>query len=541
MMDRRKFFGIAAGAGAGLALSPQLLRALELQQSGKLMQRAIPSSGEMLPVVSFAPRPTVKVSGPGDPKAAQTDVPAAKEVLKTLVDNGGKVVDVLHGGPIGENAARTAARELGIQDKLFWTTPLGVSFPVLPGYNGPQLKVTPAMVRAAMEEKLAALKVSKIDLVMLGSGVDIATHVAVLQEMKKEGKVRYIGVHHLAFPPSAPMPTFGPLESIMRNEPIDFVGTDYSVGDRRAEEKILPLAMERKIAFMAYFPFDRARFFNRATAVPLPEWAAEFDAKTWAQFSLKFVLSHPGVVVARTGTTQAAHMLENIGGGIGRLPNEAMRKRMAEFVDALPPTPVPAPQTIQMQPPANQAPSVVLAAAILDRYVGEYKYAAAGQSVNIRRDGDRLLMKVFGPAPESLLVPRTETGFSVNWPGGGNIEFKVDGQGKVTGALAEWGANRIPLEPVATLVVPPAVLDRYVGQWKMASGTVLAFRREGTTLFVKPPGTQPEVTLIARSETRFQDPRGPHFEFQVDASAAVTGLVLEQGNPVQRIPLTRVP
>jgi aryl-alcohol dehydrogenase-like predicted oxidoreductase len=540
MIDRRKFFELAAGAGAGLALSPQLLRALELQQSGKLMQRAIPSSGEMLPVISFGPRPTVRVSGPGETQPAPTDVPAAKAVLKAFLDNGGKVVDVLHGGPIGENAARTAARELGIQDKFFWTTPLSVNFPVLPGYNGPPLKVTAAMVRAAMEEKLAAFKVPRIDLVMLGSGVDIATHVTVLQEMKKEGKVRYIGVHHLAFPPGAPMPAFGPLESIMRNEPIDFVATDYSVGDRRVEEKILPLALERKIAFMAYFTFDRARFFNRAGAVPLPEWAAELDAKTWAQFSLKYVLSHPAVIVARTGTTQVPHMLENIGGGIGRLPNEAMRKRMAELVDSLPPTPVPAPQTIQMQPPANQAPSVVVAAAILDRYVGEYKYAAAGQSVNVRRDGDRLFIKVFGPAPESLLVPRTETSFTANWPGGGNIEFQVDGQGKVTGALAEWGPNRIPLEPVAKLAVPAAVLDRYVSQWKLASGTVVAFRREGSTLFVK-PGAGQEVALIARSETRFQDPRGPAFEFQVDGAGAVTGLILEQGNPVQRIPLTRIP
>ncbi len=334
MINRRDFLGITAAAGATLAITPELLRALQ-QQGGKLLQRAIPSTGELLPVISFAPRPTVRVSGPGETKPAPTDVPAAREVLKTFSDNGGKVVDVLHGGPIGENAARTAARELGIQDRFFWTTPLGVSFPVLPGYNGPSLKVTPAMVRGAMEEKLAAFKVPRIDLVMLGSSVDIPTHVAVLQEMKKEGKVRYIGVHHLAFPPGAPMPTFGPLESIMRNEPIDFVATDYSVGDRRAEETILPLALERRIAFMAYFTFDRARFFNRATSVPLPEWAAEFDAKTWAQFCLKYVLSHPAVIVARTGTTQAAHMLDNLGGGMGRLPNEAMRKRMAELVAAL--------------------------------------------------------------------------------------------------------------------------------------------------------------------------------------------------------------
>src|SRR4051794_29242207 len=109
MITRREFCGITLGAGASLVLTPELLRAFQ-QQGGKLIQRAIPSSGEKLPVISFGPRPT--------------DGTAIKEVLKTFLDNGGKVVDVLHGGPAGEKAARTAASELGIQNKLFWTTPL---------------------------------------------------------------------------------------------------------------------------------------------------------------------------------------------------------------------------------------------------------------------------------------------------------------------------------------------------------------------------------------------------------------------------------
>jgi aryl-alcohol dehydrogenase-like predicted oxidoreductase len=192
-------------------------------------------------------------------------------------------------------------------------------------------------VRADLESQFATLKAPKVDLVMVSTSFDVPTQLAVLKEMKKEGRVRHIGVRHLAFPSTAN--PFGDLESIMRNEPIDFVATDHSVGDRRAEEKILPLAQERKIAFMAYFPFDRGRLFKRVGTTPLPDWAAEFDARTWAQFFLKYVLSHPGVIVARTGTTKAAHLLENIGGGIGRLPNEAMRKRMAQLVDSLPPTP----------------------------------------------------------------------------------------------------------------------------------------------------------------------------------------------------------
>jgi hypothetical protein len=146
-----------------------------------------------------------------------------------------------------------------------------------------------------------------------------------------------------------------------------------------------------------------------------------------------------------------------------------------------------------------------------------------------------------GPVPESPLVPRSETGFKANWPGEPTIEFKVDGQGKVTSALAEFGPNRIPLEPIPRLALSAAILDRYAGEYKNpVSGTVFVFRRDGDKLVVK-PGNNAEAALNARSERRFQDPRGPVFEFELDAQGKVTGAVLEQGNPVQRTPLTRVP
>ena len=230
-----------------------------------------------------------------------------------------------------------AAEELGVQNKLLWTTP-SVSIPntVGPLLPGAVPKADPAVVRARFEDKFAALNVSKVDLVMVSTLVDTPGHLAVLRQMKKEGRVRYIGVHHLAWPRTSQTPPFAELEAMMRDEQIDFVGTDYNVLDRRAEETILPLALERKIGFLAYFTFDRGRLFTRAATTPLPEWAGEFDAKTWAQFFLKYVVSHPAVIAARAGTTSAAHMLDNIGGGIGRLPNEATRKRMAALVDSWP-------------------------------------------------------------------------------------------------------------------------------------------------------------------------------------------------------------
>jgi aryl-alcohol dehydrogenase-like predicted oxidoreductase len=425
MVNRREFLGTTISASAALALTSNPLSALQ-ESGGILIQRAVPSSGENLPIISFGARPA--------------EPAAVKEVLKTFVDQGGKVVDVLHGGPAGEQGARAAADELGIQDKFFWTTPLIVSIPVLPGYAGPPLKPAAAAVRAAMEEKFATFKVPKIDLVMVSAAADVPLHLAVLREMKKEGRVRYIGVHELLFPPNSPTPPTARLEAIMRNESLDFIGVDYSVGDRRIEEKILPLAAERKIGAMAYFPFDRNRLFKRASATTLPQWAADFGAKTWAQFFLKYVVSHPAVTMARVGTTKAAHILDNIGGGIGRLPDEATRKRMADFVDALPPTPPAGPAP---QPKAPEEPPIVISAEVMDRYVGEYHYAAAGQTVTFRRDGDRLLMKIVGNVPEVPLLARSETRFLAPWEL--IIEFQVDGEKKVNAAVVRQGANRIQL------------------------------------------------------------------------------------------------
>jgi diketogulonate reductase-like aldo/keto reductase len=129
---------------------------------------------------------------------------------------------------------------------------------------------------------------------------------------------------------------YGELAQVMRQYPIDFIGVDYAIDNRHAEATILPLARDRKIGVFAYAPFGRTRLFRRVGDRPLPDWAAEFDAKTWAQFFLKYVISHPAVTVTTPATSQAKNMIDNLGGGVGRLPDEAMRKRMVAFVEALP-------------------------------------------------------------------------------------------------------------------------------------------------------------------------------------------------------------
>ena len=131
----------------------------------------------------------------------------------------------------------------------------------------------------------------------------------------------------------------------MRKETLDFIGVDYAIDNRHAEATILPLAQERKMGVFAYAPFGRTRLFKRVGDRPLPDWAKEFDAQTWGQFFLKFVVSHPAITVVTPATSQAKNMIDNIGGGIGRLPDEAMRKRMVAFVEALPQALTPAATT----------------------------------------------------------------------------------------------------------------------------------------------------------------------------------------------------
>jgi aryl-alcohol dehydrogenase-like predicted oxidoreductase len=254
------------------------------------------------------------------------DPAAFKEVLRALLENGGKVVDTVHDTiGVGEELAATTANELGIQNKIFWS---------LRG----TVRGGAADLKARIESSFARLKVPRIDVIHVHISAD-PTHLALLKELKKEGRLRYIGVQ-AGFDQQLPQ-----LESMMRNEPIDFVGVRYAVDNRKVEETILPLAQERKIGVLAYFPFGgntgpgnvvTSSIFRRAGATPLPEWAAEFDAKTWGQFFLKYIVSHPAVTVIRAGTSQSKHMLDNIGGGIGRLPNAATRKRMTELVDSWP-------------------------------------------------------------------------------------------------------------------------------------------------------------------------------------------------------------
>ncbi|MHB1169371.1 MAG: aldo/keto reductase [Longimicrobiales bacterium] len=321
MISRREWLGLTLGAGAALTLDPRLLHgALRPSIGMKLITRPIPSSGEELPLVGLGSSATFS-------RVARTeDVSALRDVLRTLVENGGSVFDTAPSYGASEEVAGQLAHELGITDQIFWATKVNVA-----GRDGGS--ADPAAARAQIEDSFRKLHTSEIDLIQVHNLGDVPTQLAILKELKDEGRVRYIGVT------STSERQYGELASVMRNEPLDFIGVDYAIDNRGVEETILPLAQERKIGVLVYLPFGRTRMWSRVEGRALPEWAADFGATTWAQFFLKFVGAHPAVTTITPATSQPRHMLDNLGAAMGTLPDEATRRRMIEVVDALPEAP----------------------------------------------------------------------------------------------------------------------------------------------------------------------------------------------------------
>lgn len=316
MINRREWIGLGLGAAAALALPPRLLAALG---AGQLLRRAIPSTGERLPVIGLGSSATFSQMARGE------DVAALREVIRTMVERGATVFDTAPAYGASEQVAGDLASELGISRKLFWATKVNVAG------RGADAKADLPAAKAQIEASFTKLRVPKIDLIQVHNLADVATHLGILKELKREGRVRYIGVT------TTSKGQYARVQEVMKNEPIDFIGIDFAVDNRDVEETILPLAAQRKIGVLVYLPFGRTRLFTRVAGKELPAWAAEFDAKSWAQFFLKYVVSHPAVTAVTPATSKASHMLDNIGGGIGRLPNAAMRKRMAAYIDGLPP------------------------------------------------------------------------------------------------------------------------------------------------------------------------------------------------------------
>jgi len=314
MITRREYLKLSLAAGAALALGPRLSWADE--RSAKLIMRTIPGTSERLPAVGLGSSATFAQVAGG------ADVAAVREVLQALYQDGGTVFDTAPSYGASEEVAGKLAQELGLNRKLFWATKLNVA-----GRGGG--KADPAAARAQLATSFERIGKSPIDLVQVHNLGDPPTQLALLREAKAAGRIRYVGITNTS--PSLHVE----LERVMRAEKLDFIGIDYAIDNRLVEERVLPLAKDKGIAVLVYAPFGRTRLWGTVRSKPLPEWAAEFDAHSWAQFFLKFVLAHPVVTVTTPATSKASHMLDNMGGAIGRLPDQAMRQRMIAHVEAL--------------------------------------------------------------------------------------------------------------------------------------------------------------------------------------------------------------
>ena len=314
MLTRRDYLKYAALAGGALALPPGLLKAFE---GGDVITRAIPSTGEKLPIVGLGSSATFSRL------ARSEDVSALRDVISTLVDNGGTVFDTAPSYGASEDVAGAIVQELDATDKVFWATKLNVA-----GRGGGS--ADPDKARAQIENSFRYIGKKPIDLIQVHNLADVPTQMGILKELKEEGRIRYIGVT------STRTSRYSDLARVMRDEPIDFIGVDYAVDNRESAEMILPLANEKGIATLIYVPFGRSRLWSRVKGQAVPEWAQEFGANSWAQFFIKYIAANPAVTCVTPATSTAKHMLDNMGAAYGELPDEATRRRMEALVDGLP-------------------------------------------------------------------------------------------------------------------------------------------------------------------------------------------------------------
>jgi len=314
MLTRRDCLRYSAMAGAACALPVDLLQALE---AGQIIKRPIPKTGELLPVVGLGSSATFRTV------AQSEDVTALESVLRTLVDNGGSVFDTAPGYGASEEVAGRIVRNLGLGDRVFWATKVNVA------PRGGR-SADPDAARAQIERSFGYIGKDPIDLMQVHNLGDLETQVPIVQALKEEGRLRYIGTT------STSARDYPELARAMRDYPLDFIGVDYAVDNRRAAELILPLAEDLGIAVLGYVPFGRTRLWARVRGRAVPAWAQDFGADSWGKFFIKYVLSHPVITCVTPATSKPENMLDNIGAAFGELPDAATRKRMEEVIDALP-------------------------------------------------------------------------------------------------------------------------------------------------------------------------------------------------------------
>lgn len=295
-----------AWAGIGLVGVPFLTAG---QSNQTMLTRPIPSSGEQLPVVGLGSWLQFDVG------TADSERQPLREVLKQMREQGGKLIDSSPMYGRAEQVIGDLTTELNLNDQFFLATKVWTS--------GRQAGIE------QMEASLRKMRRKTIDLMQVHNLLDWQTHLKTLKDWKQAGKVRYIGITH--YTASA----HDQLERIIKTEPIDFVQVNYSVRVRNAERSLLPAAQEKGVAVIVNEPFESGSLFGAVKGKKLPEWAAEYDMTSWAQFFLKFILSHPAIICVIPGTSDVRHLVDNMGAGFGKLPDAQGRARLAGYLTNL--------------------------------------------------------------------------------------------------------------------------------------------------------------------------------------------------------------
>ena len=312
-ITRRAALAIGARAAltlAGLRLAGQPSAPALASDSTDLVRRSIPSSGERVPAVGVGTARRFDVG-----ESAEARAPLL-EVLRELPRLGGMVVDTAPSYGAAETVVGDLVAQLGNRPALFIATKVGRG------------RAGVAAGLAEMRQSLQRLRTERLDLLQIHNMAGVEQMLPLLREWKQQGRVRYYGVttsfarQHEA------------LAGLVQREPLDFIQVDYAIDNRAAEGRLLPLAADRGVAVLTNLPFGRGRVLRALRSEPIPDWATALGIRSWAQFALKYVISHPAVTCAIPGTARLAYLIDNLGAARGPLPDEAVRRRMAALIDA---------------------------------------------------------------------------------------------------------------------------------------------------------------------------------------------------------------
>lgn len=299
MPSRRTMLKLFAGIPAMAVMSPAPAAATPLR-------RAIPKSGELLHAIGLGTWHTFDVGGDANGRAA------AREVLARFVKAGGQLVDSspMYGG--SESVVGDLVADLGVEKSLFLATKVWTSGRA-------------AGIRQ-MEESMRRMRAKRIDLMQVHNLTDVHTQLKTLREWKEQGRIRYLGITHYH------EGAYTELERLIKSEQLDFAQFNYNVVTTAAEARLLPICAEYRTAVIVNRPFEEGALFRSVKGRDLPKWAAEFDCHSWAQFFLKFIVSHPAVTCAIPATRNPDYLVDNMGAASGRLPDAAMRRRMVQHM-----------------------------------------------------------------------------------------------------------------------------------------------------------------------------------------------------------------